>query len=144
MSLGVCDFEVDGMLNRYWIPGMWLLSIPLYCWAGANPDQYAAAVLRTHPPYPVGSVLACVAITAVESSLLYAIIRPRTYERSWKRCGAALLLFLPWLLVCALLLMHQPAYVFAHFLWLLLVNLVLAALFIYSLIARAIQPSAAI
>ncbi len=73
---------------------------------------------------------------SVESLILYAIIRPRTYARSWKRSGAALLLFFPWLAVCAILLMHQPPYVFMHFFWLLLVNLILVVLCIYSAVAQ--------
>jgi hypothetical protein len=92
-----------------------------------SPDQYAEAVLHTHPAYPWGG-LSAIAITAVEALVLYAIIRPKTYLRSWKRSAAALLLFFPELLVCAVLLMHQPGYVFAHFLWVLAVNLVLGAM----------------
>jgi len=129
------------MLKRYWIHGLWLLSLPLYFWAGTNPDQYAAAVLGTHPLYPMRAVLESIAITAVESLVLYAIIRPKTYSRSWKRAGAALLLFFPWLLICAVLLMHQPPNVFAHFLWLLILNGVLVALCIYSLLVRTIRHS---
>lgn len=130
------------MLRKYWIHGLWLLSVPLYGWAGANPDQYAAAVLGAHPSYPTRSVVTAIAVTAIEALVLYAIIRPKTYQRSWQRPAGALLLFFPWLVICAVLLMHQPAYVFAHFLWVLLVNLVLGILCIYSIVARAIRPSA--
>lgn len=120
------------MLKKYWIPGLWLLSLPLYWWAGAGPDSYAIAVLHTNPSYPVRGVLTFIAITTVEALLLYAILRPVTYSLSWKRAAAALLLFFPWLAVCAILLMHQPSYVFLHFLWLLLINLILVALWVYS------------
>lgn len=124
------------MLRKYWIPGLWLLSLPLYWWAGSDSDTYAIAVHHTNPPYPVGGVLTFIVITTIESLILYAIIRPRTYARSWKRSGAALLLFFPWLAVCAILLMHQPPYVFMHFFWLLLVNLILLVLCIYSTVAQ--------
>ena len=83
------------MLTKYWIPGLWLLSLPLYWWAGSDSDTYAIAVHHTNPPYPVGEVLTFIVITTIESLILYAIIRPRTYARSWKRSGAALLLFFP-------------------------------------------------
>jgi hypothetical protein len=128
------------MLNKYWIPGLWLLSVPLYWWAGTDTDSYAIAVLRTHPSYPVRGVLTFIVITTVESLILYAIIRPRTYSRSWKRSLAALLLLFPWLAVCAILLMHQPAYVFMHFFWLLLITLILCALVVYSLVAHLTRP----
>jgi len=130
------------MLKRYWIQGLWLLSVPLYLWAGRNPDEYASAVLGTHPSYPVGSILTCIAVTGLESLVLYAIIRPASYAQSWKRSGGAVLLFLPWFLVCAVLLMHQPAYVFAHFLWLLIVNLVLGVMCIFAVVSRVLGHTA--
>jgi hypothetical protein len=130
------------MLKKYWIPGLWLLSIPLYWLAGSNPDTYAIAVRHEHPSYPVEGVLTFIVITSVESLVLYAIIRPRTYDRSWKRSAAALLLFFPWLAVCAILLMHQPPYVFMHFFWLLMVNVILGVLCIYSVVARLTRPHA--
>jgi hypothetical protein len=128
------------MLKKYWIPALWLLSLPLYCWAGSGSDSYATDVLHRNPSYPTGGVLTFIAITTVESLVLYAILRPGTYLRSWGRCAAALILFLPWLAISALLLVHQPFYVYMHFFWLLLVNVILAALCLYSLVARLIQP----
>ena len=80
------------MLKRYWIHGLWLVSIPLYFWGGTRPDRYAIDVLRERPAYPLGGVLGLIAITTIELLILYAIIRPRTYDRSWKRAGAALFL----------------------------------------------------
>ncbi|MFZ0536793.1 MAG: hypothetical protein WAM47_08015 [Candidatus Sulfotelmatobacter sp.] len=125
--------------KQYWIPGLWLLSVPLYFWAGTGSDSYAIAVLHTNPSYPVRGVLTCIAITAIESLALYAILRPKSYLRSWKRPFAALLLFFPWLAVCTILLMHEPFYLFMHAAWLLLVNLILAALCIYSLASSLTQ-----
>jgi hypothetical protein len=122
------------MLKRYWIHGLWLVSIPLYLWGGTRPDRYAIDVLREAPAYPLRGVLGLIVITSVEAMILYAIIRPRTYERSWKRTGTALLLCLPWLLVCLVTLMHQPPYVFLHFAWVLAVTLVLAGMFAYAMV----------
>jgi hypothetical protein len=65
-----------------------------------------------------------------------------TYSRSWKRAAAALLLFFPWLVVCAVLLMHQPPYVFLHFLWLLLFNVILGVICLYSIVAGLTRHSA--
>ena len=130
------------MLKKYWIQGLWLLSISLYLWAGSNPDSYAIAVLHQHPSYPFGGVLTVIAITTVESLILYAIIRPKTYEKSWRHSAGALLLFLAWTAVCAILPMHGPPYVFMHFFWLLLVNVILAVLFIYSVIAGLLRQPA--
>src|SRR5260370_38369828 len=77
------------MLKKYWIPGLWLLCVPLYAWAGVSPDQYAEAVLHTHPAYPWGGVLSAIAITAVEALGHYALIPPKTDQRSAKRPAAA-------------------------------------------------------
>jgi len=130
------------LFKRYWIHCLWLLSLPAYWWAGMSPDTYANAALHIYPAYPVRGVLTFIAITTVELLVLYAIIRPMTYSRSWKRAAAALLLFFPWLVVCAVLLMHQPPYVFMHFLWLLLFNVILSVICLYSIVAGLTRHSA--
>jgi hypothetical protein len=84
-----------------------------------RPVRYAIDVLREASAYPLRGVLGLIVITSVEAMILYTIIRPRTYDRSWKRTGTALLLCLPWLLVCLETLMHQPPYVLLHFVWVL-------------------------
>jgi|ERR1019366_1325278 hypothetical protein len=121
-------------LKKYWIPGLWALWLPLYLWSGAAPDRYAMDVLQAQPSYPTRGILECMALTAIESGVLYAIIRPGTYHHSWKRPVAALLLFLPALVVAAVLLIHQPAFILVHFLWLLLVNLILVGLTAFALL----------
>ena len=78
------------VLKRYWIHGLWLVSVPLYLWGGARPDRYAIDVLREASAYPLRGVLGLIVITSVEAMTLYTIIRPRTYDRSWKRTGTAL------------------------------------------------------
>jgi hypothetical protein len=129
------------VFKKYWIHGLWLLSLPAYGWSGMSPDTYANAALRIYPSYPVRGVLAFIAVTTVELLVLYAIIRPSSYSRSWKRAAAGLLLFFPWLVVCAILLMHQPPYVFLHFLLLLLVNVILGGLCLFSMVSALTRQS---
>jgi hypothetical protein len=122
------------VLKKYWIPGLWVLWLPLYLWSGNRPDRYAMDVLHAQSSYPTRGVLGWIALTTVESAILYAIIRPSTYQHSWKRAAAALLLFFPWLLASGVLLIHQPPYVFAHFLWVALINLILMGLCAFALL----------
>jgi hypothetical protein len=107
---------------------MWMLSIPTYLWGGTRPDRYQIDVLGLHASYPWPGIFAVIAVTTIESAVLYGIIRPRTYRRSWTRALVGLTLFVPWLLASGVLLMHAPLYLFLHFLWVLCVNLILLGL----------------
>lgn len=121
--------RVGGTLaRRYWILGLWLLFIPLYLWAGARPDHYQIDVFGMQPFYSWPGVLTVMAVTTIEAAVLYAITRPSTYRRSWKRALGGLALFTPWLFASAVLLMHAPAYLFVHFLWVLSVSVILLGL----------------
>ena len=68
------------------------------------------------------------ALTTIESGVLYAIIWPSTYRHSWRRALGGLMVFVPWLPGNAVLPMHAPPYVFLHFLWVLCVDLILLGL----------------
>lgn len=123
-------------MRRYWVQSLWLLFMPMYLWAGTRPDGYAEAVLGATPSYPLHGILVAITVTTVESLVLYWIMRPDTDHRSWRRACAALLVYFPWLLVCLVMLMHAPPYVFVHALWLLCVNLILLGLLASTLIQR--------
>jgi thiosulfate reductase cytochrome b subunit len=122
-------------MNKYWLPALWLASLPLYAWAGSLPDRYAIDVERaTSASYPLAGVLGCVAMTTAEAIALYLILRPSSYAHSWKRAAVALLLFSPWMLISFALLLHAPAYAFVHCLWLLVALLLVAGVGVNSLI----------
>jgi hypothetical protein len=131
-------------MNKYWFPAAWLASLPFYAWAGSLPDRYAIDVERVaSTSYPVAGVLGCVAMTTVEAIVLFSIIRPSSYAHSWKRAAVAVLLFLPWLLISFVLLLHAPAYAFVHVLWLLMALLLVAGVGANSLVRTGSRKSPA-
>lgn len=56
--------------------------------------------------------------SASEVVILYAILRPWSYRRSWGRAAGALALLLPWTAMSMVLTMHAGGVVVLHFLWL--------------------------
>lgn len=112
---------------------MGLLSLPAYVWIGSSPDRYLIDVMHQQPSYPVRGVVQVIILTLIECLVLHLVIRPATYYRSWKRAGAGLLMFLPWLFLCGITLIHAPLYVLLHALWVLLLNVILISMFLYSL-----------
>jgi hypothetical protein len=120
---------------------MGLLSLPVYVWSGSTPDRYLIDVMHQQPSYPVRGVAQVIALTLIECIVLYLIIRPATYHRSWKRAGTGLLLFSPWLFLCGATLMHAPPYLLLHALWLLLLNVILISMLLYSFFATLRTPA---
>jgi hypothetical protein len=66
-----------------------------------------------------------------EMLLLYAVLRPWSYRRSWGRAGLAALLLLPWVLF-NLLFLHQGPAMGMHTLWLLAMEIALIRAMIVS------------
>ena len=57
-----------------------------------NWGQYPGLIAGTElPPYPWKGVVITCGVLAVETAILYAILRPVTFHRSWWRLGFALL-----------------------------------------------------
>jgi len=115
-------------LRLYWIHATWALFVPLYLWSGTRPDRYMQDVMGVEPSYPRSAIATAIAVTAVEAAVVYLVIRPRSYHRSWRRALAALLLFVPWLALSTMTMMHNGPPVFVHLLWDLCVVLTLVGL----------------
>lgn len=75
-------------------------------------------------------------VTLVELVVLTAILRPWSYRQAWGRALVALAVLLPWTFASACLTMHAGGVVMVHLLWLLALVLALAALAIWSGVAR--------
>lgn len=71
--------------------------------------------------------------TLSELVLLYAILRPWSYRRSWGRALGALALLVPWTGLSMVMTMHAGGIVALHFLWLLLVTLLVAGVLVIGL-----------
>ena len=74
--------------RRYFLVAYWLV---LVTWA-ANWGKYPGLVVNPElAPYPWKAVGVTCGVLAVEVAILYAILRPVTFDRSWSRLGFALL-----------------------------------------------------
>src|SRR5688572_15255326 len=76
--------------------------------------------------------LVFVAAVTIECLLVWAVLRPRTYRRSWVRALIALLVLLTFLFYVALTAMHGPTALFFHVYWLLAFSAGVLALFLLS------------
>jgi len=116
---------------------LWLAGIASLVASGFSVDGYRLYVMRIPlpHPYPLGGVLAVSSELTLELGLVYALIRPSTYARSWGRalCAAAFSAIV-WL-ASAILLMHAPPYFVVHCLVLALVTVGLLVLFLVSAVA---------
>lgn len=114
------------------MPVLWLAGMVMVLYAGTMPDFYAMRMDGPLPPYPWDGVLFFIGVISVESGVLYAILRPRSYRISWGRALAALGLFLVLMVYFALGLMHAPPYMVWHVIWLLDMNIWLLMLVLWS------------
>ena len=123
--------------KKYGIPGLWLAGVLILLWSGTGDDGYLIHVLgKPLPhPYPIDGVLTFILIATIETLILYGIIRPKTYVRSWARGVSALVAFAGLTIFFALGLMHAPPYVVWHVIWLCCIVLVLFTLLVWSGIA---------
>jgi hypothetical protein len=112
---------------------IYFLFLILHAYSGGKPgyrppDPY---------PYPLVAVLVTSAIMGLELAAFWAILRPRTYCRSWQRSLVATLIFLPWGVFCVGLLMHMPGYIVGHAVWALLLGVVAFSVLAVSLVSLA-------
>ena len=87
------------------------LWVPLICLGGvalvldARGDTFDPHSRDYGANWP-GDLPGALAQVAAEGVILYAILRPHSYDHSWKRCLAALAVFLPWTLFDTVLISH--------------------------------------
>lgn len=71
-------------------------------------------------------------ITLVELAVLYIVLRPWSFRRSFGRLLVVLVLFMPWTFLSMLASMHAGSIVSLHWLWLVAVD---AVLFVCAVVA---------
>lgn len=104
--------QILDFLQRYGLPVLWLLSLPLIIWGGT--------LAPAESGYPLGSAFLFAGITLLETAVLYLILRPRSFYHSWGRFFIALFLYIP-LSMAANLFRDVPGTFYGHALWLQLV-----------------------
>ena len=119
------------------MPAFWFAGVVAIALSGFATDQYLLYVrgIPEPHPYPVDGVLLFIAVATVESALVWAVLRPWSYSRSWVRALFAAILAIGALVFFAMGLMHSPLYMFVHALWLAFGSLVLFALALWSGVA---------
>jgi len=117
---------------------IWLAGVAGVVAAGFSVDGYRLHVMQMPLPHPYpfeGVAAFCGAIT-VEVALLYAVIRPATYDRSWGRALFAIFVSGAAFLLTVVTMMHAPPYWGAHGLFLFCLTLASMLLFLVSVASR--------
>lgn len=128
------------IFRRFGIAALSLVVAGLVIRSSFDPSQYFRYGDGIDRPfvYPAGSVALVVAVTLLEGVLLSGILRPWRPGWSWRRPLIALFLFLPWLGVNGLFVMHGPGYLMIHHLWLFALVVSLVVVLLVSVLLRAI------
>ncbi|MDO9619238.1 MAG: hypothetical protein Q7J43_16355 [Pseudomonas sp.] len=121
-------------LRTLLLPLTALAGMALVIWAGSLPDYWMlrAMPVGSEAAYPLKPVLIFCAIVLAECSMLLAMLRPRSYCRSWGRALCACLLALGLALFWLQGALHAPPYYGLHLQWWLAVSLGLVLLSVYS------------
>ena len=109
-------------------------------WPGADP--YMSRRSAGPQPYPLIAVLIACAVVLIETALVAAVLRPKSYRHSWGRALIALVAVMAWWFYLGMGIIHQPGYYIVHLQWLALMICGLVLLLLVSLIRRLQQPQA--
>jgi hypothetical protein len=113
---------------------LWLAGVASLVASGFSVDGYKLHVERIPlpHPYPLTGVLFTSFALTLEFGLIYALLRPSTYARSWGRSLCATAVAAVASLASGLSLIHAPPYLFTHSLILLCLTVGLGVLFLAS------------
>lgn len=127
---------------RHWlIPLAALMAVGLL-WRAQNTGSFDPAARDYGTNWP-GDLVGMLELVGIELAVLYAVLRPWSYYRSWRRTAVAFGLFLPLTLLAFVASMHAGAIVFAHVVWLALVTVGLFVTLLVSGAAAAGYPQQA-
>jgi hypothetical protein len=118
------------------IGALWMLTAILMLRDyGLDPPD--PAVIAAHPyghNYP-GTLELGLGASFVELVVVYLILRPVSYRRSWGRSLAALVLLLPWSAWSLFMVMHAGGIFALHFLWVACLLVIVTASLVVSGVA---------
>ena len=81
-----------------------------------------------------GALLQGFILTVIELGILYLIVRPWSFRRSWMRIIGAMVFFFPWTFLMVFMTMHGGGIMLLHFLWLVVVDLILISIMMWTLL----------
>jgi hypothetical protein len=124
-------------------------ALPFLAWAattaemvrGWQRDPYNPALKGTASYFhnPPGALGWGILFATIDVVVLYAVLRPWSYDMSWRRALAALLLFTPWALLNTFSLMHAGSVWATHIMSVLAIWLSLALLLVVSGITTVVR-----
>ena len=119
------------------IPLAWLAGVIAVVAFGFRPDPYLEYARHMPPPhpFPTRTVLWIILFMTLQAGLTVAILRPRSWRRSWARAAAALAVSVGFLGYGAITSMHAPPAHAAYLWWLLLFAGAMAVLLLWSVVA---------
>ena len=129
------------MARAFALPAVWLVGVVAIALSGIATDQYLLYVrgIPEPHPYPLGGVALFIGIATFECFIAWAILRPKSYNRSWLRALFAGCFVVLALMFFAMGLIHSPLYIFVHALWLAFGSVALIVLILWSAVAAALS-----
>lgn len=126
-------------VRAFALAALWL---PFAAWMSVNAlqDPYDPLLegTRRYGHNHQGALRDGIVTSLVELAVVYLVLQPwKTSGRAWLRGVVALMAFIPWTLLSAVLTMHAGGVVTIHLLWLLAVDVVVVAIVVVSLVAPA-------
>src|SRR4030095_16701583 len=113
--------NVSGKLRELPVPLLGLFGVLLVAWGGRRDIIEPPPWVRVVPleqAYPYIGVLFFGGVIAVESFIVWRILRPRSYDRSWLRAMLALLTVVAFFFSWSVMLVHSSHVYHAHVVWL--------------------------
>jgi hypothetical protein len=118
---------MPGILKHIPLLALWLVGVAAVVLAAFVPDhafEQLAELLSTYA-YPFSGVMTVVIAITLEVAALVAILRPRTFHRSWIRAFIALVVACAFLFFSVAAIMDAPFYALIYAKWAFVVVLIL-------------------
>lgn len=122
-------------VRNYGLLSLWLLAVGLMCHDYVK-DPYDPTLTGTaaYGHNGKGALQTMLVLSVVELIVLYLILQPWSYRRSWWRPLLALVLLVPWTFLSMVASMHADGVSVLHWLWLSVTTIILAACALVSLV----------
>ena len=116
------------------LPSAWLAGVLAVLYGSSLGNPYLEGRVPLNQQGRLEFAFWFVVAVTVECLVIWVVLRPRTYRRSWGRALSALLVLLAFLVLFAMTAMHAPTVWFFHIYWLALGGVVLFVLFVLAVV----------
>lgn len=127
------------MARRAGLLSLWALTVAMMVMDHVgdpyDPTRQGTAVYGHNAP---GTLELGIGVSLIELLVVWAILRPESYVRSWGRAALALVVLAPWAFASALATMHASGIFVIHLLWVLALAAACFILLVWSGTAAAL------